>query len=102
MSRGVGIQLVGGSRRSHWQLPHFFALPILAHPALQSVLVRSEGAAWQNFEVSAGRKRATGDTTQLAVPLARIYDWVGMSDSFRPTFPDHRRALKSSRPRGTF
>ena len=26
----------------------------------------------QNFEVSAGRKRATGDTTQLTVPLGRI------------------------------
>ena len=26
----------------------------------------------QDFEVSAGRKRATGDTAQLAVPLGRI------------------------------
>jgi hypothetical protein len=46
---GVGIQLVGGSRCSHWQLSHFLALPILAHPALQSVLVRSErvpGRIW--------------------------------------------------------
>ena len=27
--------------------------------------------------------------------VRKYNDWVGMSDSFRPTFPDHRRALKS-------
>ena len=54
------------------QLPHFLALPILAHPALRSVLVRSEIVAWQNVGVGTGQERATGDTTQPTIPLGRI------------------------------
>ena len=97
--QGVRIQLVGGSHRSHWQLPHFLALPIPAHSALQSVLVNSESAAWQDFEVSAGRKRATETRNwghDKASSPARTYnDWVGLSDFNRPTFSNHRRALES-------
>ena len=73
MSRGVGIQLVGGTHRSHWQLPHFLALPIPAHSALQSVLVNSESAAWQDFEVSAGQKRAGNWGNDTANNHVRAY-----------------------------
>ena len=54
------------------QRPHFFALPILARPALQSVLVCAEGAARQNSGVRSGRKRAAGDATESAIPIGRI------------------------------
>ena len=88
------------------QWPHFFALPILAHPALQSVLVRSEGAAWQDFGVRTGRKRATGDTTQLAVPLGRITTGWACQISIVPLFqtiavrtkvPDHGELFSARR-----
>ena len=49
------------------------------------------------------RTKSRGWGHDTASNPARTYnDWVGLSDFNRCTFPNHHRAHKSSRPRGTF
>ena len=86
LSRGVGIPLVGGSHRSHWQVFDSSEASRVAATCCSAAINGRNVPIIQVWGVRAGRKRAAGDTTQPAVPLARITTGWDYQISIVPLF----------------
>ena len=106
LSRGVGIPLVGGSHRSHWQVFDSSEASRVAATCCSAAINGRNVPIIQVWGVRAGRKRAAGDTTQPAIPLARITTGWACQISIAALFqtitvrtkvPDHGELFRARR-----
>ena len=103
---GVGIPLVGGSHRSHCQVFDSSEASRVAATCCSAAINGRNVPIIQVWGVRAGRKRAAGDTTQPAIPLARITTGWACQISIAALFqtitvrtkvPDHGELFRARR-----
>ena len=100
--KGVGIPLVGGSHRSHWQVFDSSEASRVAATCCSAAINGRNVPIIQVWGVRTGRKRAAVDTTQPAIPLGSITTGWACQISIAPLFQTIAMGTKVPRPRGTF